>query len=142
MRTWGADTLDRPEENLVTASTRAVELATAAAQAGADKLGKNIVLLDVSDHLVITDAFVVVSGDNEPQVQAIVDAVEDSLREIGAKPARREGRGDGRWVLLDYLDIVVHVQHAEEREFYALERLWKDCPVIEFTDRDAPPAAE
>lgn len=126
----------------MTASARAVELATAAAQAAADKLGKDLVLLDVSEQLVITDVFVVITGDNERQVQAIVDAVEDSLRERGAKPSRREGRHDGRWVLLDYLEIIVHVLHSEDREFYALERLWKDCPAIPFTDSGVPAAAQ
>ena len=82
--------------------------------------------------------FVIVTGNNERQVEAIVDEVEEKLRRAGAKPVRREGRRDGRWVLLDYGDIVVHVQHAEERVFYALERLWKDCPFIPFVDAAAP----
>ena len=88
----------------------------------------------LSERLAITDVFVVVTGNNERQVEAIVDAVEEKLRQNGHKPTRREGRRDGRWVLLDYGDIVVHVQHAEERVFYALERLWKDCPAIPFVD--------
>ncbi len=79
---------------------------------------------------MITDAFLLCSATNERQVKSIVDEIEDKLREIGAKPVRREGERDGRWVLIDYADIVVHVQHSEEREFYALERLWRDCPVI------------
>jgi ribosome-associated protein len=74
-------------------------------------------------------------------VQSIVDEVEERLREHGVKPVRREGVAEGRWVLLDFVDVVVHVQHAEERAYYALERLWKDCPVIPFVDRAAPPAA-
>jgi ribosome-associated protein len=119
----------------VTATESARELAGVAAQAAADKLATDIVLIDVSDRLVITDVFVVVTGSNERQVEAIVDEVEEQLRRVKAKPIRREGRRDGRWVLLDYGDVVVHVQHAEERVFYALERLWKDCPTIEFTDR-------
>ena len=85
--------------------------------------------------------FVIATGNNERQVEAIVDEVEEKLRAAGAKPLRREGRRDGRWVLLDYADIVVHIQHAEERVFYALERLWKDCPSIPF-DRPGAPAAE
>ena len=84
----------------------------------------------MSEQLVITDAFLLCSASNERQVKSIVDEIEDKLREIGAKPVRREGERDGRWVLIDYAEIVVHVQHAEEREFYALERLWRDCPVI------------
>ena len=116
------------------------DLALTAAQAAADKLATDIVLIDVSDRLAITDVFVVVTGNNERQVEAIVDEVEEKLRLAGSKPIRREGRRDGRWVLLDYGDIVVHVQHAEERIFYSLERLWKDCPFIEFTDASVPPA--
>ena len=121
----------------VTATDEARETALIAAQAAADKLGTDIVVIDVSERLAITDAFVVVSGSNERQVEAIVDEVEEKLRLHGVKPIRREGRRDGRWVLLDYGDVVVHVQHAEERIFYALERLWKDCPVIPFVDRAA-----
>ena len=124
------------------ASERAVELALAAAQAAADKKANDIVILDVSDQLAITDAFVLASAPNERQVQAIVDAVEERLLGLPekAKPVRREGQRSGRWVLLDYVDIVVHVQHSEEREFYALDRLWKDCPTIPFVDRDLVPA--
>jgi ribosome-associated protein len=120
----------------VTASDRAVELALAAAQAAADKLANDILLLDVSEQLVITDVFLLASAPNDRQVRAVVDAVEEALRELGAKPVRREGEQEGRWVLLDFAEIVVHVQHEEERVFYALERLWKDCPVIPFVDRD------
>jgi len=118
----------------VTATPRAIELVHAAAQAASDKLAENIIAFDVSDQLVITDAFVLCSASNDRQVKSIVDAVEDGLREIGAKPVRREGERDGRWVLIDYADIVVHVQHVDERSFYALERLWRDCPVIELPD--------
>ena len=114
----------------MTASDRATELTVLAAQAAADKLASNISAIDVSEHLVITDVFVLASAGNERQVQAIVDAVEERLLRAGAKPVRREGERDGRWVLLDYVDIVVHVQHSEERVFYALDRLWKDCPLI------------
>jgi ribosome-associated protein len=121
----------------VPASERAVELGLAAAQAAADKLASDILLLDVSEQLVITDVFLLASAPNDRQVKAVVDEIEDVLRELGAKPVRREGTQEARWVLLDFVDIVVHVQHEEERIFYALERLWKDCPVIPFTDRDA-----
>ena len=116
------------------ASERAVELGLAAAQAAADKLASDILLLDVSEQLVITDIFLLASAPNDRQVKAVVDEVEDRLRELGAKPVRREGVQDGRWVLLDFAEIVVHVQHQEERVFYALERLWKDCPAIPFSD--------
>ena len=119
-------------------SERALELALSAAQAAADKKAENIVILDVADQLVITDAFLLASAPNERQVLAIVDAIEEQLVKLPekAKPVRREGERAGRWVLLDYIDIVVHVQHAEEREFYALDRLWKDCPRVPFVDRD------
>jgi ribosome-associated protein len=114
----------------VTATDRALELATAAAEAAAEKLADDIVAFDVSDQLVITDAFVLCSAPNDRQVRAIVDAVEERLRAFGIKPIRREGEREGRWVLLDFIDVVVHVQHAEERAYYALERLWRDCPAI------------
>jgi ribosome-associated protein len=115
----------------VTASARAVELAVAAARAAADLKAEEILALDVSEQLVLTDVFVIASGTNERQVGAIVDAVEEALHKLGAKPLRREGKGEGRWVLIDFGDVVVHVQHAEDRVYYALERLWKDCPVID-----------
>ncbi|WP_322747261.1 MULTISPECIES: ribosome silencing factor, partial [unclassified Frankia] len=105
----------------MTASPRAVELALEAAQAAADKLARDIVVLDVSERLAITDCFVVASADTERQVKAVVDGVEEQLRRLGAKPLRREGEREGRWVLLDFSDVVVHVQHGEERIYYALE---------------------
>jgi ribosome-associated protein len=114
----------------VTATERAVELIEIAAAAAADKLATGIIAYDVSEQLVITDAFLLCSAANDRQVRAIVDEVEAKLRVAGAKPVRREGEREGRWVLLDYLDIVVHVQHSDERSFYMLERLWKDCPLI------------
>ena len=114
----------------MTATDHAVELVRTAAQAASDKLAESIVAFDVSDQLVITDAFLLCSAPNDRQVKAIVDEIEDKLRPLGAKPVRREGEREGRWVLLDYAEIVVHVQHEEERGFYALERLWRDCPTI------------
>jgi ribosome-associated protein len=118
----------------LTATDRAIELATAAALAAADKLATDVVALDVSDQLVITDVFLIASAPNDRQVRAIVDAIEERLDALGAKPIRREGAREGRWVLIDFGDLVVHVQHAEEREFYALERLWRDCPTIDLPD--------
>jgi ribosome-associated protein len=118
----------------VTATDRALELVRTAAQAASDKLADNIVAFDVSEQLVITDAFLLCSAPNDRQVRAVVDEIEEKLRDIGAKPVRREGEREGRWVLLDYTDIVVHVQHEEERSFYALERLWRDCPVMELPE--------
>ena len=119
----------------MSATDEAREAALVAAQAAADKLATDVVLIDVSDRLAITDVFVLATGSNERQVESIVDEIEEKLRAHGSKPIRREGQRDGRWVLLDYGDIVVHVQHSEERVFYALERLWKDCPTIPFVDR-------
>jgi len=116
----------------VTATDIARDLALIAGHAASDKLATDIVLIDVSERLALTDVFVIATGNNERQVEAIVDEVEDKLRLAGVKPLRREGRRDGRWVLLDYAEIVVHIQHSEERIFYSLERLWKDCPVIPF----------
>ncbi len=115
----------------MTATDRALELATIAARAAAGKLATDVVAIDVSEHLVITDVFVLASAPNDRQVRAIVDAVEEGMQKAGEKPKRREGERDGRWVLLDFGQIVVHVQHAEERSYYALERLWRDCPTIE-----------
>jgi ribosome-associated protein len=114
----------------VTATARAIELAEAAAEAASDKLATDIIAYDVSEQLVITDVFLLCSAANDRQVRAVVDEIEEKLRRLGARPVRREGEREGRWVLLDYLDIVVHVQHVEERAYYALERLWKDCPVL------------
>jgi ribosome-associated protein len=117
---------------------RALELAMTAAQAAADKKAQDIVVIDVAEQLAITDAFVIASASNERQVVAVVDAVEEALLNLPekVKPVRREGERQGRWVLLDYIDVVVHIQHAEEREFYALDKLWKDCPTVPFVDRD------
>jgi ribosome-associated protein len=126
----------------VPASERAIELALTAAQAAADKKADDIVILDVTDQLVLTDAFLLASAPNERQVLSIVDAIEERLLGLPekAKPVRREGERSGRWVLLDYVDLVVHVQHREEREFYSLDRLWKDCPRVPFVDRDVAEA--
>jgi ribosome-associated protein len=121
----------------VTATDEAISMAAVAARAAADKLAEDVVVIDVSGQLVITDCFVIGSGANDRQVNAIVDEVEDKMREAGYKPARREGTREGRWVLLDYVDIVVHIQHRDERDFYALDRLWRDCPVIT-VDLEAP----
>ena len=124
---------DRPtgeECRQLTATKRAVELVEIAAAAASDKLASDIIAYDVSEQLVITDAFLLCSAANDRQVRAVVDEIEEKLRKAGARPVRREGEREARWVLLDYIDIVVHVQHTEERVYYSLERLWKDCPVI------------
>ncbi|GAA4998251.1 ribosome silencing factor [Kitasatospora paranensis] len=115
----------------VTATDRSQELLDVAAQAAADKLAHDIIAFDVSEVLSITDAFLIASAANDRQVRAIAEEIEDQLREkLDVKPVRREGEREGRWILLDYLDIVVHVQHSEERSFYSLDRLWKDCPEL------------
>lgn len=119
----------------MSATPEAVTLAQSAAFAASDALGTNIVALDVSGQLVITDIFVIASAPSERQVLSIVDRIEEHLLTTrDAKPVRREGKSGGRWVLLDYADIVVHVFIDEDREFYALERLWKDCPVVDVSE--------
>lgn len=118
----------------MTASEHAVELAVVAARAASDRKAQEIIALDVSEQLVLTDVFLIASGTNERQVSAIVDAVEEEMFKAGSKPIRREGKAEARWVLLDFGDVVVHVQHAEDRVYYALERLWKDCPVVELPE--------
>jgi ribosome-associated protein len=114
----------------VTASSRALDLAQLAARAADSKQGEDIVALDVSEPLPLTDVFVLVTGRNERNVQAIAGEVEEKMIEAGAKPLRREGRAEGRWILIDFGDVIVHVFHEEERLFYSLERLWKDCPAV------------
>ena len=115
----------------MTAAERSLQLAKVAAQAAEEKIAEKVMAIDVSDQMPLTDVFVIASAPSERQVGAIVDEVEDRLRELGCKPLRREGEREGRWVLIDFGDIIVHVQHEEERDFYALERLWKDCPAVE-----------
>lgn len=118
----------------MTATDRARELTQAAAEAAVDKLGTDLMAFDVTEQLAITDVFLLVTATTDRQVAAVVDAIEERLREeFDERPVRREGDRENRWVLLDYLDLVIHVQHSEERSFYALERLWRDCPRIELT---------
>jgi ribosome-associated protein len=114
----------------VTVTSRARELVNVAALAADSKQAEDIVALDVSGPLPLTDAFVIATGRNERNVVAIAGEVEDKMLEAGAKTLRREGRAEGRWILLDFGDIVVHVFHEEDRMYYSLERLWKDCPTI------------
>ena len=126
----------------MTAAPESIDMAIAAARAASDKLATQIMALDVSSALAITDIFVLCSAANDRQVKAVVDGVEEQLHKLGFKPLRREGEAERRWVLLDYGDIVVHVQLEEERIHYALERLWRDCPVIELpADINNPPSA-
>ena len=112
------------------ATERAIDWTIRAALAAAEKKAGDIVAIDVSEKLAITDVFLILTGSNDRQVKAISDAVEEALDLIDVDPVRREGQQQGRWILLDYVDIVVHVQHEEERAFYDLERLWKDCPFL------------
>ena len=114
----------------MTASDHARELARLAAIAADSKQAEDLVALDVSGPLPLTDVFLLASGRNERNVLAIASEVEDKLNEAGVKTLRREGRAEGRWVLLDFGDLVVHVFHEEDRMYYSLERLWKDCPVV------------
>jgi ribosome-associated protein len=104
------------------------QAALAAARAAGDKQATDVAILDVHGLIVITDYFVIASGSTGRQVRTIVEEVERALRELDRKPVRREGETEGRWVLLDYVDVVVHVFAEEEREFYDLERLWRDAP--------------
>jgi ribosome-associated protein len=114
----------------VTATARARELLTVAAAAADSKQGEDLVALDVSGPLPLTDIFLLATGRNERNVVAIAGEIEDKLLEFGVKTVRREGRAEGRWILLDFGDLVVHVFHEEDRMYYSLERLWKDCPAI------------
>ncbi len=118
----------------MSAAPDSLDAAMTAAQAASDKLATDIVAIDVSEQLVITDVFVICSGANERQVKSIVDAIEEALHAKGVKPIRREGVKGAHWVLLDFGDVVVHVQQAEDRIHYAIERLWKDCPVVELPE--------
>ena len=122
------------------ATEHATRLTLAAARAAADKKAEHLAAIDVSERLGLTDVFLLASGSNDRHVHAIVDAVDEAMHHAGAKRCTREGFADAHWVLVDYGDVVVHVQHAEDRAFYALERLWRDAPVLDLdidVDRDA-----
>ena len=114
----------------MTASPRAHELLAVAALAAESKQAEDLVALDVSGPLPLTDIFFLASGRNERNVVAIASEIEDKLIEVGVKTIRREGKAEGRWILLDFGDLIVHVFHEEDRMYYSLERLWKDCPAI------------
>lgn len=111
-------------------TTTQLEIAVAAAK---DKLAENIVALDVSEPFALAEVFLIVSARNERQAQSIADEVEDQLAKHNFKARFREGRETGRWILLDFGDLVVHVMHEQERDYYSLERLWRDCPVVSTT---------
>lgn len=118
----------------MTATPEALDLTVVAARAAAGKKADEIIAIDVSERLALTDVFLIASGATDRQVRAIVDAVDEALLKVGSKRRMREGFEEAHWVLLDYGDIMVHVQQTEDREFYALERLWKDCPLIELPE--------
>jgi ribosome-associated protein len=115
-------------------SDSSLDAALGAARAATGKQAQDLAILDVHGLIVITDYFVICSGTSERHVRTIVDEVERSLRDLDRKPIRREGETEGRWVLLDYVDIVVHVFAEEEREYYDLERLWRDAPRVPFAE--------
>lgn len=114
----------------MSASAEAISLARIAAKAAGEKLGENPIALDVSEPFGLAEIFLLISGGNERQIVAIAEEVEDKLRDAGHRARVLEGKQSGRWVLMDFGDLVVHVMHEQEREFYSLERLWKDCPVV------------
>jgi len=111
------------------------EVALAAARAAASKQAEDIAILDVREVIVITDFFVICTGGSDRQVRTLVDAVEKELRGLGVRPVRREGQSEGRWVLLDYVDVVIHAFAPEERQFYDLERLWRDAPTLDWEEQ-------
>jgi len=122
----------------MTASSRALQSTVIAANAAREKLGLDVIAFDVSDQLGIAEVFLVVGAANERQAKAIADEIERQLTAIKEKPARVEGLREGRWVMLDYFDLIVHVQQTDERNYYDLERLWRDCPRIELPVEGLP----
>ena len=110
------------------ASSKVVESVQVAARAASDKFGKDMVALDLSDQSVLSEVFLIITGSNIPQVEAIADHVEEKMRAIGEKPLRRETSEE--WILLDYSDLVVHIQSENLRKYYMIDRLWNDCPRI------------
>lgn len=112
------------------AGAQAHEMLAIAAAAADATAGEDLVAIDVSGPLPLVDVFLIVTGRSERNVAAIADEIEDRLLESGHKRLRREGRQEARWILLDFGDLVVHVFHEQERVYYGLERLWKDCPLV------------
>ncbi|MFJ3956768.1 ribosome silencing factor [Arthrobacter sp. NPDC090010] len=126
----------------MSASASAIETARLIGKAADDKQGEEILALDVSERMPFSDIFVIASASTERQVKSIADEIEDQLIASGRKILRQEGRAAGRWILLDFSDVVVHIQHGEERVFYALERLWQDCPVVDLQLPEHPSQEE
>lgn len=123
----------------MTATARALDITQSAALAAYDKKAEDLVALDVSGQTPIADVFLIATASNERQVTAIAEGIEESLLAAGVKAVRREGLREGRWALMDFNDVIVHVMHQEDRAYYSLERLWKDCPVVDLP-ADASPA--
>ena len=113
----------------MTASTKSRHLAKLAAEAALEKLATDVTLIDVSSRFPLSDMFVIASAANHRQVKAVCEGIEKALSVVGVKPLNREGQSESHWILLDYEEIVVHVQLAEDRDYYSIERLWKDCPI-------------
>ncbi|WP_431030604.1 ribosome silencing factor [Plantibacter sp. RU18] len=124
----------------MTLSDTTLDAVQLAATAGESKGGEDLVALDVSGPLPFVDAFLLVTGRSERNVVAVAGEIEGRLNESGVKTLRREGKSEGRWILLDFGEVVVHVFHEEERMYYSLERLWKDCPVIPLVSAAPQPA--
>ncbi|MGI6221550.1 MAG: ribosome silencing factor [Coriobacteriales bacterium] len=111
------------------------DYALIAARAADSKKGSDIVIQHVSELLVITDYFVIVTGANDRQVAAIADEVEEQLlKEAHIKPIGREGMDDRKWILLDFGELVVHVLQPAERDFYRIETLWNDAPLVDLAE--------
>lgn len=113
----------------MTISPRTLEITQVAASAVIEKIGTDLIAIDLSEQMVLSEVFLIATGQNLLQVDAIADEVERQLIAIGEKPARREKGAE--WILLDYSDLVVHIQSPQLREYYMLDRLWNDCPTIE-----------
>jgi ribosome-associated protein len=115
----------------VTASLKSKELAAIAAKAAFEKLATDVKMIDVSSRFPLSDIFLIASVNNVRQAQAVSDAIEEELNKIGVKAINREGNSESHWLLIDFSEILVHIQLEEDRDYYGLERLWKDCPIEE-----------
>lgn len=114
----------------MTASPEAIRHVAIVAKAASDKLATDMVALDVSENLPLADVFFLCSARNERMVQSIAEAIDEAMTEAGFPRLRQEGRSEGRWIVMDFGNVIAHVFHEEERLYYQLERLWKDCPLV------------
>lgn len=130
----GVEALLSPAES---GELQARDLVRLAAEAAWERNASDPVAIDVTGRLPLTDAFLLLSGSSERNVVAIADAVDDRLAQHGVQLRQREGKGSGRWELLDFGNLVVHVFHEEDRAYYGLERLWRDCPLLPLPERVA-----